>query len=110
MERPCNLLHQALPLINLPGNQSRQFREFLKMRGQCFNRERLQCDAGSQSDEIEYQQLCGEALGGRDCELASSPGWQTDLRFTGHAGVLDIRNRYGAMTAAVCLAQCGQRI
>ncbi len=80
------------------------------MGSQRLTGERLQCDAGGKRDEVEYQQLGGEAFGCRDGQLTASPGRQADLRLARHGGVLDIRNRYGAVAAAIRFAQRRQRI
>src|ERR1700760_542070 len=107
---PGDLVQLTLPGIELARDQRRQRRELLEMSSQRLTGERLQCYAGGKRDEVKYQQLGGETLGRRNSQLAASPGRQADLRLAGHGGALDIRNRDGAVAAAIRFAQCRQRI
>ena len=67
-------------------------------------------DGGHEGEDVEIEQLRGEALGGGDGALAAGDGGEGDGGFALHGGVVDVGDGEGLVADGVGLAQGGEGV
>jgi hypothetical protein len=105
-----DLAHGTIPALKLRFDLHRQLCGFFEAKRELGLIDDPACYGAHESEEMEIEELRGEALGGGNRALAASHGWEGGRGFAGHSGVIDVGNCKSGVTGEVGLAERGERV